>query len=615
MIVYRLMLTMLLLLVLISVGVDLQAQQNVSPFEGKKVYDIRPGGEDKVKMARRLIAARDYQAAADLLELVYASDGNNIQVQNLLRNCYDQLRQYAKAELLIRQILKTQPNSIGNQLHLAETLVKLDKQTEALQVYEEIAQGLESTDPSRYLILVNSLIRSGLDDNALATIEDVRQRSGDPVMFAIERGSVLEKRRQYIPAAREYLQLLAQDTIGRAGTAERHLMALLDFEESSTAVEEFLASFANSTGGLSTMRLLSNHFLKSGRFEEAFSFVIRQDSLEGGSGYPLVSFMRRCQERRCWSQVVRMAEIVIRQHPRSTFEAEVSFEYARALAELAQPEAAIAVYERLFRQTEDPQTKTDALYGVGVIYLNYLKDGPRALVYLDSVITHYPRGRAYLMARKAAALCQLREGHLDDARNRYAELGAARLPAELQEEILFYEGLVDFFDLNFDSARVMFQKLTLDYSQGFFVNDALQLVLAIDEASEAKSALIAFSQARYLLVRGQTDSACTRFWEIADSTPPVLGDIALFRLINLELEKADSVMALGAIERLATEHPDSYYRPLGLKIKADMLANSSDSMVEARELYRSLLENHPEYPFVREIRDKLRQFEESEPVG
>ena len=103
--------------------------------------------------------------------------------------------------------------------------------------------------------------------------------------------------------------------------------------------------------------------------------------------------------------------------------------------------------------------------------------------------------------------------------------------------------------------------------------------------------------------------------EIADGTPPILGDISLFRLIDLELDRADSTAALGAIERLAVEHPDSYYRPLGLKLKADMLIDSPETKAEARELYRILLENHPEYPFVREIRDKLRRFEESEPVG
>lgn len=601
--------------VLLIVQSDLCAQQTTSPFDDKDTFELRPLGENKVTVARRLMSTGDYQTAADLLESVYASDPGDGQVQNLLRNCYDHLRLYAKAEVLARRILEKHPTSIGHQLYLAETLVKLDNQVEALQVYDEIARGLVTADPSRHLILTNSLIRSGLDDKALATIANARTLTGNPVLFAIERGSILEKRRQYVPAAREYLQLLATDSVGRAGTAERRLMALLAFEESSTAVEELLIGQAGNAGGSSMARLLSEHFLKAGRFEDAFGFVIRQDSLEGQTGYPLVSFMQRCQERRSWSQVARMAEIVMERHPGGAFEAEVSFQYARALAKMAQPEAALAVYNSLFERVENPQVRADALFGAGVIYLDYLGDGARALEYLDSVVVHYPRGRSYFLARKTAALCQLREGNLDDAARRYAELGATKLPGELQEEILYYEGLVGFFGLDFDTARAVFQKLTVTYPQGLFVNDALRLMLAINEASEADSALIAYAQASYLLARGQSDSAHTRLLTIANGNPPVLGDIALSRLIDLELEKADSAAAMGLIGRLDAEHPESYYRPMGLKIKADILANSEESLTEARELYRTLLENHPEYPFVREIRDKLRQFEESEPIG
>ncbi len=603
------------LVVLLVPQSRLCAQQTTSPFDGKETFEIRQGGEDKITVARRLMAARDYQTAADLLELEYATKPDDGQIQNLLRNCYDHLRLYAKAEVLARRILEKHPTSIGHQLYLAETLVKLDNQVEALQVYDEIAQGLGTGDPSRHLVLTNSLIRSGLDDKALATIANARTLSGDPILFAIERGSVLEKRREYIPAAQEYLRLLQADTVGRAGTAERRLMALLAFEESSTVVEELLIGHAGSAGRASMARLLSEHFLKAGRFEEAFDFVIRQDSLEGQTGYPLVSFMQRCQERRSWPQVARMAEIVLKRHPGSPFEAEVSFQYARALAKMAQPEAALEVYSSLFERVEDPQVRADALFGSGVIYLDYLGNGTRALDYLDSVVVHYPRGRSYFLARKTAALCQLREGHLDDAQRRYAELGAMRLPGELQEEILYYEGLIDFFGLEFDTARAVFQKLIVSYPKGLFVNDALRLMLAIDEALEADSALVAYAQAHYLLARGLSDSAHIKLSAIASGNPPVLGDVALYRLIDLELEKADSVAALGLIGRLAVEHPESYYRPIGLKIKADMLANSEESLSEARELYRTLLENHPEYPFAREIRDKLRRFEEPEPVG
>ena len=82
----RSVLLLLVLFVFLVTGVDLSAQQTVSPFEGKKTHGIRPGGENKITVARRLISAREYQTAADLLELVYESDPNHSRVQHLLRN-------------------------------------------------------------------------------------------------------------------------------------------------------------------------------------------------------------------------------------------------------------------------------------------------------------------------------------------------------------------------------------------------------------------------------------------------------------------------------------------------------------------------------------------------
>ena len=79
--------------------------------------------------------------------------------------------------------------------------------------------------------------------------------------------------------------------------------------------------------------------------------------------------------------------------------------------------------------------------------------------------------------------------------------------------------------------------------------------------------------------------------------------------------RADTGAALVALERLATEYPDSYYRPLGIKLKADLLAGSGNDLKQAAELYRYLLENCSEYPFTREVREKLRDLDTRLPVG
>ena len=594
---------------------NLAAQGEQSPFEGKRVIGIEPTEADKIALARRLMSARRFQEATDLLEMSYEAEPDNSLIRNLLKNCYEQLQQYDKAVMLARRIVEKEPHSDGHLLYLAELLVKLDLHAEAMEVYDKVAEMNRDLDPIRSLILIGSLVRSHLDDRALEQIDEARQQHNDPGLFSLERGAILERRRQYRQAAREYLPLLLEDTTSNADRAERKLTALLRFEESAGSAEGILTRVADSTSSLRIMRLLADHYLRGNQLEEAFAYTLRQDSLEGLSGYPLIDFMRRCHERKRWPQVVRMADIILTQYPRSGFEAEVSFEYAGALARLGRAEEAIAVYDRLFRRSPHGSIKAGALYGIGVIHLEFLDDIGAALVYFDSVVNHYPHGENYIYARRTIPRCYLRQRRLDQAREKYRELQEAGLPEVLSEEVAFFLGLVDFFDRQYDSAETALRKLMVDYPQGFFVNDALRLIMAVDEAGDSKAVLDDYAAARYHEFCELDDSAAVKLYAIADAEAGVLGDVALYRLIGLELLKADSAAALRVIDRLAEEHPESYYRPWGLKIKADIKAEADSARQEAGDLYRQLLEDYPEYPFAREVREKLRRLEDPRPVG
>lgn len=605
-----------LLLTLLIFGVALvHAQEGQSPFTGKKVIGFQPASEDKVGLARRLIASQRFQEAADLLEAQYEAQPDNDVVVNLLRTCYEQLKQYEKAELLVRRIIEKQPRDYGQKLYLAELLVKMNREPEALVVYDQAAAILDEVGEGGAMMLIRSLINSQLDSAALARIDSARSRYGDKTLFALERGSILEKHQQYREAVREYLPLLVRDSVVDSDHGEQRLLALLNFEASTAEVEGLLKSVADSTSSIRIMRLLTDHYLKAGRYDEAFSYSLRQDSLEGRDGVALITYAHQCQERRLWPQVVRATEIILQQHPDGRFFVETSFARARALAELGRPEEAAQVYTNLARQVPDAKTQGDAVYGLGVLYSEYLHDYDKALVYYDSVINYFPRGQGYLMARKAAPLCHLRKGRLQQARELLSSLGQSRLPEDFREEISYLSGLVEFYDRKYDTAQTIFRKLTVDYPEGLYVNDALRLVLAITEAKGVGNALDDYSGALYARYRGDVDSARTLLTAIADGKPPVLGDVALYELIGLELKQPDSAAALQSIDRLDKEHADSYYRPLGLKLKADILIGSGRDLKQGLELYRFLLENYSEYPFTREVRDKLRELESRAPVG
>jgi TolA-binding protein len=83
----------------------------------------------------------------------------------------------------------------------------------------------------------------------------------------------------------------------------------------------------------------------------------------------------------------------------------------------------------------------------------------------------------------------------------------------------------------------------------------------------------------------------------------------------MEIGRSDSSAAFEVLDRLIDEFPESYYLPLGMKLKADMLFDGKRNIEQARELYRQLLESYPDYPFTNEVRDRLREIELPGAVG
>jgi hypothetical protein len=111
------------------------------------------------------------------------------------------------------------------------------------------------------------------------------------------------------------------------------------------------------------------------------------------------------------------------------------------------------------------------------------------------------------------------------------------------------------------------------------------------------------------------DSARNHFQRIAESPTPVLADVALYRLANLELSLGDSTGALGYLDKLTANHAESYFAPWGMKVKADILIRRAATLEQGKTLYRTLLEGYPNYPFISDVRKKLRQLEEGSRIG
>jgi tetratricopeptide (TPR) repeat protein len=604
------------LILLCALTTSLSAQTQAQPQATPQLRSTDgPETGQRITMARHLMRQNNYEAAAATLELVYETEPDHPVVFNLLKACYLQLKQYGKAETIIRRSLDTQPQNLTLRIELAEMLSNQGKKDDAKAAFTDATRLITDKDPNKYLLLLHSYIAHGFEDEALDLVASVRRDLGDSLLFTLEKGQVLERRKKYKDAVREYLPLLFQDTTYQAMEAERRFVLMLDFPESSPDVEKALRTLADDQDSKQAIRLLADFYIKSNRFDQAFEFAIKRDSTEGTQGSSLQYLMRQCYDRRLFAEAARLGEYVTTRYPKGPGFISAAMLYARSLAQLGRTTEARQIYDTVVAITPRDPDRAEALYALGEMYFEVVGDYQTALNYFDSVTTYYRHGMGYVNAMRNTPFCYLRLGDATAARQAFSFLRDHPVTDDVTEETQYYLGLLDFFENKYDSANVALRRLMIEHPTGFYVNDALQLVMVITEAENSPELLDDYARALWYVERRQPDSSRVWLDRIAQAGDKALADVALYKLTIINLQMNDSTAALESINRLDSDFTDSYYRPYGLKLKADMLTADRETVDQARAIYKQLLEQFPNYPFASEVRKKLRQLETDFKVG
>jgi tetratricopeptide (TPR) repeat protein len=574
-----------------------------------------PENRQRVMAARQLMNNGSYDPAAATLEIVYEQEPDNQLVAGLLKTCYYQLKQFLKAEILVRRLLERYPDQFGYRIELAELMADRGSLDSARSAYHETSAGVTVKDTVRQLLIIRSEISRGFDDDAIQLIDSLRRQAGDTLLFALERGTILEKQKKYAQVVDQYLILLAQDTTSASMEAERRLIALLGFPESAGPVESRLARESNTVRSRRVLQLLEDYNLKEGQFDKAFAYAVKRDSVEKADGSPLLYYMRRCAERKQYVQTVRMGEYALERYPSSSITILVRMSYAGALAETGRYQDAIGQYEVIRKTSPRPQEQGDALYAAASLYMNGLRNYAAALRLYDTVLMQYRFGNLYLNSLRDRSRCFVRMGNLDSAAEAYRTVGRQTNLPEFKEEASYYDGLIFLFRDQYDSCKSAMKKLMVDYPSGFYINDAIQLLMALDDASGASDILSIYANALKYSEQFEWDSARQWFDRLTLADNKALADDALHRMMQISLSVADTSATMESIERLTSGFPESYFSPYGLKIKADILMTGRGTPQQAKEIYRLLLEQYPNYPFATEVRKKLRQMEADNKIG
>lgn len=569
-------------------------------------FPDRSESEQKIQLAQRLIRQRNFEPAERLLEVARAEDSTNQIIQSMLLTCFLELKHHFKAEALLEDMLLDEPRNFNYNLMLAEVQAQMGEEQKALASYAVTMYLIPPGDTIRFLQLVTSQVNYGLEDAALYLIDSLRTVRGNPHLLALPRAQVFEKQGKYDRAVDEYFPLLAEDSTRLAIEAERRIYAMLAFEGSADATAKALRSRSEKGGTARAMRLLATHYMATEEFDRAFEFSLKQDSLEEQKGDALLYFMHQAQEKKRFDQVLRMGEVLIAKYQSAPSLIGAYFSYAEALVQTERYDSAITMYHRIMTISPSANDKAEALFQVGHVYAEHLNDCRTAIAVYDSVVTSYRRGFGYVNALREIPLCHIRLGELPEARQAYLRLAALKLNDDISEEILYHQGLIRFFQKDFDTAQTLFNKLIVEYPRGLFVNDALRILMTVTEAEGDDTLLYDYANAMYFRMQRQEDSAKAKFEALVTASKKSLADVALLTLADMALKSQDTAAALAHVERLITDFPESYYVPFGVKLKADILIKKPATYDQAVGLYRQLLQAYPNFPEGSEVRNILR---------
>lgn len=564
---------------------------------------------EKIAFARKLISGRNYEGAAAYLESLYEVHNQHTIIMNLLRQCYSRLQQYGKLELLLQRQIELNPQDIGAKMVLADAIARQGKKADAEKMYLEIASSLNNNRHNLIRSIISSMLSHDMDSAAVQLIGQERKKSTDSTLLAIEMGKYYEKNKLYREASYEYY-LLLKDTTTLGSEAERRLLALLAFEDSEPVTESFLIQKDAEADNGRILDVLSTHYLRTEQFERAYAFIVAHDSTDGFTGVKPMSYLSHCYNRQLYAEAIRMGDYIFDHYQdKPGILISSSFHYGMALIEAGQFTRAEEVYHNLFEMSRSPRDKGTALYYLGSIYMDAYKKYDTALLYFDSVVTHYRTGYSYQQALMATPICLFRQGKLNEAYNEYDALMNLRLNEELKEESLYRQAMIRLYQKQVDTASVLLNKLMVDYPTGLYFNDAIRMILTIQEAQQYPHILNDYVRALYFEERKMADSMKAQFQLVADNTVGVLADLALYQLAQIAYAEHNWDQAVQYVHAISEKYPESYYLPFALKTEADIYNEDTATREKADELYKELLEKYPNYPFTEEIRKKLREGE------
>ncbi len=567
----------------------------------------------RAKNAETMIFAGRCTEAVAQLRPLYERYPNDERITTALKNAYVCTKDYDSALVILQRRLSAGLpfQKSGIQLDIAGIYLRQGNLAEGRKQID-FAIDLMPNDAQTFENAADILMANGYYADAVKFLQESRVKINQPQQFARKLAQLYEVMRNYGDAVREYFVMVQIDTTQDIYVTGRvaNLIKLDAQEEYDTGLEKALADIVkNHPGHKAAQRYYGDYLVAQGEYDKALERFRMVDSLENGLGKNLLYFARIARDNGAF-EMVDKACTQIAALPKTPLLVQSQFVLAESKFQRGDYAAAAALYREIITLAPNDRDVSEALYSLGVVTFQGLRDPQGAVSTFAEITRKYPRLPLAAASEMLIGDCQLALGDATLADSTYARVNANQLPLRNQEELLFKRAELQFFAGNFEAAREAYGKMMNAFPKSVFVNDCLRRIMLISEyAGMEEATLRIFAAALFAKFRFEFPQALAELAKLKDRSGAILPELAwlssgeVYQILNEETR------ALAEYDSLIARFPGGFYAPIAIERKGDLYAERQQNCELARAMYQQVLLNHPNSLNVEDVRKKLQRTE------
>jgi len=593
-------------------------QQNVSSITRKQDRNYR--------LARQYEAVGKYDEALQIYRRLWEDDLRNITYYRGVKNNLLLLKQFSEAVKTTEQMLTIKKN-FYIEADLGDIYYKLGNKEKALKIWNDII-GRNKTKPGVYQAVANSMISNRLLEDAIKVYKRGRKNSSNKSLFLVEIANLYNSRLDYKNATLMYLEYLKYMPNQFSFVEGRLAKLAKNIEEAEPIIKIIAAEIENKNGSIFLRRLLAGLYIQDSNYRqalEAYKFIDKNADYKSSKnkeiwGKELLNFARNAFNDGAYEYSEQAFKILILRYPDSPLVPRAQLGLAEATYRQQEYAVAIEEYQKIITSYPRYEEAKRSYLQIGEIKLNHFHNPNAAKEAFNTILKKFPFSNDHFEAMFKIGECEIYLGELEKAGKWYQNTAASKRATDAIKERAYYKlALIDFWQGNFDAVQKRLEQITKIQpvfrrkdKTGFYVNDALELSIFIDENKQESEVLKEYAKCMFLLNQNSYDDALFKLNELLVKNPQSqLADDILLRISEIEIELIHFQEAINAYRLLISSYPKSISCDFAQKRIGEIYETKLGDIGLAMKEYELVLSNYPESLLLEEVRKKIRELEKT----